>query len=43
MNNGNCEFLNVIKQLSQDDLGKLIDFAIQLKKEELRESTLVDY
>lgn len=42
MNSENNEFLNVAKQLSQDDLGKLIDFAIELKKEELKESTFVD-
>lgn len=42
MNSENNEFINVVKQLSQDDLGKLIDFAIELKKEELKETTFVD-
>lgn len=42
MNSEKNEFINVVKQLSQDDLGKLIDFAIELKKEELKKTTFVD-
>lgn len=37
------EFINLIGQLSQEDIGNLIDYAIELKKEELEKSTLIDY
>lgn len=30
------EFLEIIKQLNQEELGNLIDYAIELKKEELK-------
>lgn len=37
------EFINLIGQLSQEDIGNLLDYAIELKKEELGKSTLIDY
>lgn len=43
MKSENNELLNIVMKLSQDDLGKLLDFAIKLKKEELEESNFADY
>ena len=35
----NCEFLEVIKKLNQKEIGSLIDYAIKLKIEEMKQAT----
>lgn len=37
------EFINLIRELNQEDIDNLIDYAIELKKEELEKSNLIDY
>lgn len=37
MKNENCqEFLQLIKQLNQEELGNLIDYALELKRDEIK-------
>lgn len=41
MKNENCnDFLEIVKQLSQEELGHLINYAIELKKEELENAVI---